>query len=272
MRSFLQIEHLYNIISSIRLGVVMALISSVLSANNAVELEIIKEKVSQWIQLETKIEKEKASWKQEEVLLLDEVSLLQKDNAMLQEQIAKSLEFIDVSGVGREELLKKRDRLQKLLLALAPEVRKLELGCMRIYHFFPEVLKKTLEEKYNKIRVLENQRVRQDQIGERLMEVLNFFKEIEKFNSKITVAREVISVDIESPREFHVIYIGLAAAYFIDDDKQSAGYGIPSMGSWKFYKRTGLLKEVSTFLQIYNKEKAPSFVRLPVEINQVLSK
>ena len=96
-------------------------------------------------------------------------------------------------------------------------------------------------------------------------------KELEKFNGKVAVVKEVIRVDGGSPREYDVIYLGLGAAYFLDTERENAGYGVPGQGSWDFYQRNGLIKEISSFLDIHNNKKPPEYVRLPVEVRQVLN-
>ena len=144
------------------------------SANHSEQVEILKEKVAQWIDLEQEIAKNKASWEQEEILLQDEIAILNKDNEYLRDQIAESLQFLNQSDENRTELITKRDRILKLLQAIGPQIRKLELSCIRLYAYLPEILKDNLQDKYQRIRTLENQRIRSGEIGERFLSVLSF--------------------------------------------------------------------------------------------------
>jgi hypothetical protein len=63
-----------------------------------------------------------------------------------------------------------------------------------------------------------------------------------------------------------VVYVGLGAAYFVNDAGNFAGLGSPGAAGWDWTVRPELADHVREVIRIYRNERPARFVSLPVVI------
>jgi hypothetical protein len=212
--------------------------------------------------------KEKADWEFEKVLMLDQIKLLQRENERLQDQIAGAIDVVTQSQSERGELESDREKLIEVLKSLLPKIRVMELRCQQLQSILPEPLKERIRPQMSKI-VRQEENVKINKLGERLMNVLAVLQEVDRFNGSVNVEQQLLSVDGATAREFNVIYLGLGAAFFLDKSGKNAGFGLPEADGWRWHSRNGLVKDVSEFLDIHNGSSQAKFIRLPVQISNL---
>jgi len=62
------------------------------------------------------------------------------------------------------------------------------------------------------------------------------------------------------------VYIGLGAAYFVNEAGDFAGTGAPGANGWEWNIKNEIAPSVHEVVKIYRNEKAARFVTLPVAV------
>ena len=243
--------------------------SFLLGANNVERLVIVREKIRSCIQLEKEAAKTESDWKGRKILMQDEIALLVEDNKKLRIQISEATDYLSRSRKERGSLARNRELLFDSLRSLAPKIRNLELRCAQMLPWIPTPLYEQIMPQVTRLQSLQNERIPIDQIGERFMGVLSIMKDVDRFNNTVSLHQQLISVDGATSRVYSVIYLGLGAAYFIDESRQNAGFGVVDSEGWKYHKRNGLIQEVSKFIEIYQGIDPADFVRLPYQLSTI---
>jgi septal ring factor EnvC (AmiA/AmiB activator) len=102
--------------------------------------------------------------------------------------------------------------------------------------------------------------------AERVQVCVGALNELDKFNNAVNVFNEKRKNDKGEEVAVQTIYVGLGAAYFVNDTADFAGVGTPGAGGWQWSNQPDLAPAVQAALKIYRNEQTARFITLPVTI------
>jgi hypothetical protein len=103
-------------------------------------------------------------------------------------------------------------------------------------------------------------------VAGRVQVIVGMLNEIDKFNGSVSVFSERRGNPNAGEVAVETIYIGLGAAYFVNEAGDFAGVGTFRGGAWEWTPRPELAPAIREAVRIYRNERAARFVSLPVVI------
>ena len=103
--------------------------------------------------------------------------------------------------------------------------------------------------------------------AERVQVCVGILNEIDKFNNAVSLFSEKRKNEKGDEVAVETVYVGLGAAYFVNESNDFAGIGVPGTDGWVWTPKPGLAPTVRQAIKIYRSEHSPAFVRLPVAVN-----
>ena len=103
--------------------------------------------------------------------------------------------------------------------------------------------------------------------AERVQVCVGILNEIDKFNNAVSLFSEKRKNEKGDEVAVETVYVGLGAAYFVNEANDFAGIGVPGAGGWVWTPKPGLAPTIRQAIKIYRSEHSPAFVRLPVAVN-----
>jgi hypothetical protein len=103
--------------------------------------------------------------------------------------------------------------------------------------------------------------------AERVQVCVAILNEIDKFNNAVSIFNEKRKNESGDEVAVETVYVGLGAAYFVNEANDFSGIGVPGAEGWVWTPKPGLAPAVRQAIKIYRNEHAPTFVRLPVAVN-----
>ena len=103
-------------------------------------------------------------------------------------------------------------------------------------------------------------------LSARMVNVVGFINEVNKYNGSISVVSELRRNESGSELQVKVIYVGLAQAYFSSPDGSFAGMGIPGDNGWEWSEQPSLAPAIQQAIAIYEGSAPAAFVDLPMTI------
>jgi len=101
---------------------------------------------------------------------------------------------------------------------------------------------------------------------ERTQTAVGILNELDKFNNSVTIFSEKRKNDKGEEVAVETVYVGLGAAYFVNDAGDFAGMGTPGSNGWEWQPKPELGPRVREVIRIYRNERPARFVPLPASI------
>lgn len=220
--------------------------------------------VEQWVQARQLISRTRSDWDAEKEMLLQSKALFERELAGVEEQFTKVA--TNSTQVERErlaaetELRESNDTLQHargLVAGLEGKVRALT----------PRLPTPLLESMQPLLaRLPEDAASTKVGVTERVQTVVSLLNEIDKFNNSVTIHSEKLKNAAGEEVSVETVYVGLGAAYFVNQTGDFAGAGQPGSKGWEWSIQAALADRVREVVRIYRGERTAHFVPLPVSI------
>lgn len=101
---------------------------------------------------------------------------------------------------------------------------------------------------------------------ERVQVLVGVLNEIDKFNNAVTIFSEKRKNDSGGEVSVDTVYVGLGAAYFVNEAGDFAGAGSPGKAGWDWKTMPELADRIREIIRIYRAERPAKFISLPVAI------
>ena len=101
---------------------------------------------------------------------------------------------------------------------------------------------------------------------ERAQVIVGILNELDKFNNAVTIFSEKRNNGKGEEVAVETVYVGLGAAYFVNDAGDFAGSGTPGADGWEWTARSELASPVREVIRIYRNEQPARFISLPAVI------
>jgi hypothetical protein len=224
---------------------------------------IAQETVRRYVEARQTLAAEISRWTEQKELLANTIRLLELENTRLDEQLMAFNETASVSEKEQAELQQDIDRVLNTVGALSARISPLEMQIRNLYLKFPKPLQRSLQPVIQRIPTPDT--AVDIGLGARMQNIVALLNEAERFNDRITLAREIRTTSAGEV-EVSTLYFGLAGAFFVDANGTLAGVGKPSANGWIWENRDDIARNVRTTLAMYENEQSANFVSLPITI------
>jgi septal ring factor EnvC (AmiA/AmiB activator) len=102
--------------------------------------------------------------------------------------------------------------------------------------------------------------------AERMQVLVGVLNELDKFNNAVNLFSERRKNAKGDEVSVQTVYIGLGAAYFVNDAGDFAGTGTAGMNGWEWTTKSEIAPTVQEVVKIYRNERAARFVSLPAAV------
>jgi septal ring factor EnvC (AmiA/AmiB activator) len=219
--------------------------------------------LEKWVETRQLISKEKGEWQTDRQSLLDQIALLEKEQQLLTDQIAKAEATATQVDKERQRLVEENEGLSVAATAIRTSLVQLEKRVLALYKSFPPPLRERIDPLYKRVPTTS---VVHLSLGERMQNVIGILSEVDKFNSAITVVNEVKKAADGKEVSVRTIYLGLGAAFYVDKTGQIAGVGAPGAEDWQWTARNDLSPKIAKLIYIYENAAAAEFVSMPISV------
>jgi cation transport regulator ChaB len=220
--------------------------------------------LEKWVETRQLISKESAEWQTDKQNMLDRIGLLEKEQQLLTEQIAKAEATATQVDKERQKLVEENEALSVAAAAIRNSLAQLEKRLLSQYKSYPDPLRERIEPLYK--RVPTSPASARLTLGERMQNIIGILSEVDKFNSAVTVVNEIRKTDAGKEVAVRTMYLGLGAAYYVDKSGTIGGMGAPGDDGWQWTARNDLAPKIARLIYIYENASAAEFIPLPVSI------
>lgn len=241
-------------------------LSSVLLLAGAAESPLVAAKsgVEQWVKTRQLTSRTRADWETEKELLLQTKALYERELAGIAEQRSKvstNSAQVDRERATADAELKESNAMLDHARSVAGEVEgKLRALMPRL----PVPLVETLRPLMG--RLPEEGKPSRMGATERFQTVVSVLNEIDKFNNAVTIASEKRKNAQGDEVAVDTVYVGLGAAFFVNQTGDFSGTGQPAAQGWEWSVNAALAPSVREVVRIYRGERTATFVPLPVTL------
>jgi hypothetical protein len=223
--------------------------------------------LQEWVKARQTIAKQKAGWDSDKELINQSLALYDRELKTIDEKMSQ----LSTNNVQVEKERLEAENLKKasdLSLQKAEEfAAQFEVQLAQLVPKLPLALQEDKQFKSLLAKLPTNRTNSNMSVTARIQTLVGLLNEIDKFNNAVTIFSgekhknakgEEVAVD--------TVYLGLGAAYFVNDSNDFAGTGSPGAQGWEWTPKAGLGDAVREVIRIYRNERGARFVALPVEI------
>lgn len=244
---------------------VLVLLCSPASRLGAADLTETRQLLDKWVEARQLAAKARADWQTDRETLESSVRLLERELATVRDQMGKlgtnttqvATERAQAEGQIRQAQAT-LDRVQVVTGGLENEVRTL-------LPRLPSPLQETLKPFLHRLPA-EGAPTKMG-APERFQALVGILNELDKFNTTLTISNERRKTAAGDDVAVDTLYLGLGAAYFVNDTGDFAGRGSPGVNGWEWTIEPELASAVRECIRVYRNERPARFIPLPVSIH-----
>ncbi len=245
-----------------QLILVLMAVGGVLHAEDA--LTETRSALERWMQTRQLITKTRADWQADKELLEQTAALYDRELKSLDEamgkvatnntQVAKEMVEAEALKTASDAAL---ERARQTATELETAVKQL---VPRLPAPLQDLARKDLA------RLPADPKTTRLLAAERIQVVVGLLNEFDKFNNAVNVFSEKRRNPRGEDVAVQTLYVGLGAAYFVNDTADFGGVGAPGKEGWQWTVRPELAPAIQEAIKIYRSERPARFVTLPVTI------
>ena len=222
--------------------------------------------VRKWADIRQLISLEREGWRERKELLTYNIQLLETEIGNLEEQIAEGEERAK-EAMREQSVFQAEESVHLAADALVEtKVSEYENKIRILKEQFPQPLIERIER--FTVQIPESSEGSNLSPAQRMSNMLRILAEVDKFNSTVTVLRELQEVTSGQVVEVKTMYLGLAQGYYVDPSAKYAAVGRPRPDGWKWDPKNAVAKEISRSIAMFEKTETPAeFIELPVSID-----
>jgi hypothetical protein len=220
--------------------------------------------LEKWVETRQLISKTKSDWQADRETIEQTLQLFGRELKSVEEQMSKL-------STNSSQMDKEREQAEALLklsdesLARAKEFAvSFEGKIAGLVPQLPVPLQETLKPLLAKLPA--DSANTKMPVTERIQVSVGILNELDKFNNAVNLFSEKRKNDKGEEIAVETVYVGLGAAYFVNDADSFAGMGLPGANGWEWTVKSDLATSVREAIRIYRNEHAAKFVALPAVI------
>jgi len=220
--------------------------------------------LDKWVETRQLISKTKSDWQSDKEMLEQSIQLYDRELKSVAEQITKlgtNSTQVEKERLQAEALLKSSDESLDRAKQFAADF---EGRVIKLVPQLPAPLQEILKPMLN--RMPTNSLTTRMPATERVQVIVGILNELDKFNNAVTIFNEKRKNEKGDEVAVETVYVGLGAAYFVNDAGDFAGLGAPGSSGWEWVVKSDVGASVKNVIRIYRNENPARFVSLPVTI------
>lgn len=227
-----------------------------------------KERIREWVRVETVLSHEFAEWENEKNQLNYQMELLSQEYKLLEERLSGSEQLIEKGMQRRLDLIQSEKDLETQESSLLQEVDLMERYIQTMFDRLPPCLKEKVDVHVRKISLLTDEA---GTLSARWQNVFHVLMAVWDFDSKMTCVREIMPQADGQLAEVEVLYAGLSQAWYVGVN--NAGSGYPGEHGWQWTHDPSLTDEVRQAIQIVNAQNMDiKYLELPFDLREAKPK
>ena len=248
--------------------VVISLLSGITFSQGAEVLTKARSTLQNWVETRQIIAQEKTTWLAEEKTLTESIDFLKTEIEALKEEIGVAVEDIGTQDNTQKELRSEISANEEAMKVIEAAIPVFEQNLLDLATIFPATFIEKVSTQLRRIPDPSSEREITIPVEERVQNVISILKNIEYFNKVVTLTSELRESNGETS-EVKTIYIGFGQAYFVDENKTTAGYGYPIIGKgWEWVEMPEIAEAVHQAVLVADNRLPAVFVNVPVAIQQ----
>jgi septal ring factor EnvC (AmiA/AmiB activator) len=220
--------------------------------------------LEQWVQTRQLISKTKTDWQADKETLEQTVALYERELKAIDEQMAK----VSTNNTQVEKEMEEALALQKISNETLDAAKQFATDFeARAKQFVPQlpaplqdILKPLLA------RLPADPASTKMLAAERMQVLVGVLNELDKFNNAVNLFNEKRKNPKGEEVAVQTVYVGLGAAYFVNEAGDFAGTGAPGAKGWEWVVKSEIASTVQEVVRIYRNERTARFVTLPAAI------
>jgi septal ring factor EnvC (AmiA/AmiB activator) len=220
--------------------------------------------LEKWVETRQLISKTRADWQADKDTLEQTVALYERELSSLQEQMSK----VTTNNTQAEKEMQEALALQKTSQAALDQARQFasefETKLKKLVPQLPVPLQDIVKPLV--VRLPEDPEKTKMLSAERVQVCVGVLNELDKFNNAVNVFNEKRKNDKGEEVAVQTMYIGLGAAYFVNETADFAGVGAPGANGWHWTNKPEIAPTVEAAVKMYRNEQTARFVTLPVMV------
>lgn len=220
--------------------------------------------LEKWVETRRLISKTKTDWQSDKELLEQSLALFDRELKTVEEQLSKlttNQTQVDKERLQAESQLKSaNDALDGMKTFAASFETELAKQIPLLPVPLQDLLKPLLA------RLPANPKETKMQSPERIQLLIAILNELDKFNNGIGIFSEKRRNAKGEDVAVETVYVGLGAAYFVNESGDFAGTGVPSATGWNWTPRPELASSIRDVIRIYRNEQPARFIALPASV------
>lgn len=235
------------------------------AAENSNSLSTARDNVSQWVQTQQLISRTRAEWESDREMLQQSKALFERELQAIHEEMGKQSTNSSVADAERLKLEGELKKSNEALDAARTQVGAMESELRKLLPLLPEPVMSGAQQLLNRLPA--DPANTKAGVSERVQTVVSLLNEVDKFNNAVTVFTEKRRNTQGEEVSVETVYIGLGAAYFVNESGNFSGTGHPGDHGWEWTVDPALAGDVREIIRIYRNERTARFVPLPVAIH-----
>ncbi len=220
--------------------------------------------LEKWVETRQLTSKARADWQAEKETLEQTVALFSRELKTVAEQMEK----VSTNNVQVDKERAEAEALKKSAgesLARAREfAAEIETKLTKLVPQLPVPLQEILKPLLNKLPTTTDTTM---SAAERLQTVVGILGEMDKFNNAVSLFSEKRKNPAGEEVAVETVYVGLGAAYFVNESGDFAGTGTPGENGWAWTTKPEIASAVRDVIRVYRNERPARFVALPVAVH-----
>jgi hypothetical protein len=221
--------------------------------------------LEKWVETRQLISKTRADWQSDRETLEQTAALYERELAGIAEQMSKVI--TNNTQVTREmaEATALQEGSREALSAARRVAADLETRIKSMAPRFPAPLQDIIEPLI--VRMPSDPADTRMLSAERMQVLVGVLNEVDKFNNAVNLFNEKRQNAKGEEVAVQTVYIGLGAAYFVNEAGDFAGVGTPGTAGWEWSPRPEIAGTVQEVVRIYRNERTARFVTLPATLH-----
>lgn len=224
--------------------------------------------IQEWVDTRSAISTRRSEWNVEKQIIENKIELLESEIETLQSQIDDALSRSNLATDQRADLEQREQELRDALTVVRTQLPEYEAQIEEFVDYFPQPL---LNQVDSLVQALPRNRGENTNAsaGNRMAVIVGILNEVDKFNKTIRLSRDVREIG-EGNRQVRTVYLGLAIAFYADEEGEYAGIGRPADGGWVWTERNDIAPQIAELVGVADGTIKPAtFVKVPMEITDI---
>jgi septal ring factor EnvC (AmiA/AmiB activator) len=220
--------------------------------------------LEQWVQTRQLISQTRTDWQTDKETLEQTVALYERELKAIDEQFSK----VATNNTQVAKEMSEAEALQKTSNETLADAKKFatkfEAQVKQLAPQLPGPLQDILKPLLARLPADPNNT--KMLAAERMQVLVGVLNELDKFNNAVNLFSERRKNAKGDEVSVQTVYIGLGAAYFVNDAGDFAGTGTAGQNGWEWTTKTEIAPTVQEVVKIYRNERAARFVTLPAAV------